>query len=390
MAVLSFEDILGQGRAIATLETQLAAGRLHHGLIFHGPMGVGKHRTARALASTLLCLSPQTDLTGRLGPCGGCDSCRLLERDRAEGLDAGDADAVADRENVEERIAASNHPDLHVVSKELARFSDDRSTRSRVLTQFPVEVVREHLVEPVGRRPQVSRGKVFVVDEAELLNVASQNALLKTLEEPPAGTTLILVTTRAERLLPTIRSRCQRLAFVPLPDDVVAEYLDEHGALAGNLRNWAIAFSAGSLGRAKLVLDYELTAWARAVLPAAQKLSRGQPQPELGKTMTELIDGFGEAWVKRHANASKDAAKRRGAELMWTMLGHYARRGLNEAAERAADAGGVERAEAALKPWLDAIAAVSEAESLVSSNVNLNLACDRLSMAMDAALTPGA
>ena len=384
MGVLSFDDVVGQSRAMGTLETQLASGRLHHGLIFHGPMGVGKARAARALAGVLLCHEPAHDLTGRPRPCGSCESCRLLARDEQEPTES-------DRDEEQGVIASSNHPDLHVVSKELALFSSDASTRRRVLTQFPVDVVREHLVEPVYRRPQVGRGKVFVVEEAELLNPASQNALLKTLEEPPAGTTLILITTREERLLPTIRSRCQRQAFVPLPDEAVADYFDRHGELEGRLRDWAIAFSAGSLGRAQLVLDYELTTWAKAVLPAAQKLCRGQPQPELGKAMADLIDGFGEAWVKRHANASKEAAKRRGAELMWALLSHYARRGLHEAADQhgsAADAADdPDAVEAALRPWLDTIAAVSEAQTMVDSNVHLGLVCDHLSMSMDAALT---
>ncbi|MFW6336482.1 MAG: ATP-binding protein [Phycisphaeraceae bacterium] len=381
MAVLSFDDVKGQSRAISTLETQLASSRLHHGLIFHGPMGVGKARAARALAGVLLCHQPEHDLTGRPRPCGSCASCRLLASDEQElGEDEADEEQGP--------AASSNHPDFHVVTKELALFSSDASTRRRVLTQFPVDVVREHLVEPVYRRPQVGRGKVFVVEEAELLNPASQNALLKTLEEPPPETTLILITTREERLLPTIRSRCQRQAFVPLPDDAVADYLDQHGELEGRLRDWAIAFSAGSLGRAKLVLDYGLTTWAKEVLPAAQKLCRGQPQPELGKTMADLIDGFGEAWVKSHANASKEAAKRRGAELMWALLSHYARRGLNEAAlQHGGAADDRDVVEAALEPWLETISSVSEAQSMVDANVHLALVCDHLSMSMDASLS---
>src|SRR5690606_4650358 len=117
------------------------------------------------------------------------------------------------------------HPDLHVVTKELARYSEDRSTRERKLTQIPVDVLRTELIEPVYRAAQMGHGKVFIVDEAELLNDAGQNAMLKTLEEPPAGTTIILVTSIQDRLLPTIRSRCQRVAFVPLPDSVVSRWL---------------------------------------------------------------------------------------------------------------------------------------------------------------------
>jgi len=354
------DRIIGQDRAIESLQRQLSADRLPHGLIFHGPMGVGKRLTAMELAKVLLCHHPVTDLVGRQAACGECDSCKLLRE-------------LADSDGTENHANATAHPDLHVVTKELALYSDDASARNRKLTQFPVEVVRQYLIGPVYRRANLGHGKVFIVDEAELLNPSSQNALLKTLEEPPERTTLILITTHEHRLLPTIRSRCQRIAFGPIPDDAIQRFLEPRlQSVTDNLARWAVAFSMGSLGRASLIVDYHLTDWAAAVLPQLQKVAKGQSQPDLGKTMADLIEDYAQAWVKAHDNASKEAAKRMGSDLMLSMLGQYMTRALAQTAESRAD-------EASLQPWVSCISALSTAESRIASNVHLGLVCDGLS-----------
>ena len=154
--------------------------------------------------------------------CGACESCRLISRD-------GNVD-----EDDDEASLSSPHPDLHIITKELARYSDDRATRERKLTRMPVEVVRQHLIEPAQRPACSGMARCSSLDEAELLAGEGQNALLKTLEEPPGGasggpTVIILITSSEDRLLPTIRSRCQRVGFTPLPEEVIAGWLDEHG-----------------------------------------------------------------------------------------------------------------------------------------------------------------
>ena len=156
-----------------------------------------------------------------------------------------------------------------MVVKELALYSDSKQMRDRKLLRIPVEVVREALIEPAYRGSQLGHGKVFILDEAELLNLEGQNALLKTLEEPPPGTTIILITSSEERLLPTIRSRCQRTAFVPLPAQAVAAWLKAYAPEMsdGEEGGWLVRFASGSIGRAKLAVDYDLTAWSRTVLP---------------------------------------------------------------------------------------------------------------------------
>lgn len=399
------DHILGQSRAIDILHTAFSAGRLHHALIFHGPAGVGKFTTALALAKLVLCHDPQRDLSGRPSPCDACESCRLFrapppasstgKRDAtpaparraapaAKGKPAkkGAEPADAKAEPPEHGDAAAfGHPDLHVVVKELARYSDDRQTRERKLITIPVEVLEQHLITPVYRASRLRHGKVFIVDEAELVAKPGQNKLLKTLEEPPADTHIILVTSNEDRLLPTIRSRCERVAFVPLPDTDVEHWLARRAPeLPEVQRSWLVEFSAGSLGRAALAMRFGLFAWAGKVLPAIDAMARGNYPADLGGAMKTSIDEFAQAWVDAHENASKEAANKLAASLMWTMITQHARRKLADLsspdAPRPIPPGDTVAAEAALSPWLLIIDAVSNAERELDSNVNLGLVTD--------------
>ena len=369
------DTILGQPHALDQLQAQLASERVHHAQIFHGPAGIGKFTTALAFAKILLCHRPERDLAGRLTACGGCKSCTLLtpadQPDDAGPGVSGDASG------------GGGHPDLHIVNKELARYSDDRQVRDRKLTSIPVDVLRSALIEPAYLGAQLNHGKVFIVDEAELLNPAGQNALLKTLEEPPTpdeggGTTIILVTSHEDRLLPTIRSRCQRVAFVPLPDEILDRTLQEHGeSLTPVERSWLVGYAQGSLGRVRLVLDYRLTEWADVIVGQLGQLDRGRAVPRLGADMAERINGFAETWVKNHANASKEAANKLAAGLMFSLVSTYARQQLDKLAD-GCDPGDPDAAEATLSPWLGAIDALRTAESRLNANVNLGLVCDGL------------
>ena len=149
------DAILGQSHAIDLLQSALKAGRLHHAIIFHGMKGVGKFTTARSLASILLCHDVRGGADGPVSACGACRSCQAFR--------------------------AGSHPDDHVITKELSRFSGDPAIRDRKLIRIPAAVVRENLIGPVNLAPRLGRHKVFIVDEAELLDAVSQNTLLKTL-----------------------------------------------------------------------------------------------------------------------------------------------------------------------------------------------------------------
>jgi len=376
------DQVLGQPVAIDVLQRQLASGRTHHAYIFHGPTGVGKFTAARRFARILLCHQPMTDLTGRVGACGSCESCQHMDR-------------PADEETAGDDAALSTaHPDLHVITKELAKYSDDKLVRDRKLRSIPVGVIRDALIEPAHRSAQLASGKfgkVFIVDEAELLNPAGQNALLKTLEEPPTGTTIILITSNEDRLLPTIRSRCQRVGFVPLPEDVVRRWIEQRDDAPSDARqlDWLVRFAGGSLGRAGLALDYGLIDWARTILGAMRKMASGRAVGDLGGQLAAMIGGFADDWVKRHANASKDAANQLAAALCFGIIATEARRGLTDAAAKCDPADPV-AGDALTGPWLAVIDALDEAERYLGSNVNLSLTCDHLALTINAALTGGA
>ncbi|MBX2850780.1 MAG: DNA polymerase III subunit [Phycisphaeraceae bacterium] len=370
------DRILGQPAALDALRNQLATQRVHHAQVFHGPAGVGKFTTAVAFARELLCHDPITDLHGNASACGACTSCKLF-------------DSLSGAEDSDDPTAAlrSAHPDLHIVTKELALFSDDAQVRSRKLTSIPVGVIQEYLLGPASLAPALNHGKVFIVDEAELLNNTGQNALLKTLEEPTPGTYLVLVTSSEHRLLPTIRSRCQRVAFGPLDDAAVTRWLGEHHAeLDEQTAKWVVGFAQGSLGRASLAVRFELVEWGTAVLSPIQRLAKsGRPEPQLGAAIGECVDGFAAAWVGAHKNASKEAANRRAASLMGSMISNYARRRMAIAAEQC-DPETPGHSDQVLAPWLGVIQAVSEFERQLSSNVNLKLCCEGLGMAIHGAL----
>ena len=341
--------------------------RLPHAYVFHGPTGVGKFTSAVAFARLLLCHDRQTDLMGNVMACDGCESCQLIPS-------VGATDALE-----------AAHPDLHVVTKELARYSDDANIRQRKLTTIPVKVLRSALLEPVYRAAQLQHNKVFIVDEAELLNPTGQNLLLKTLEEPPPGTFLILITSSEDRLLPTIRSRSHRVAFTELPDQVIADWVAENSQENTNIQRWLVEFAAGSLGRASIAVTYGLHHWARTVLSALDGMTNGEYPAELGIQMKELIDDYAERWVKDHTNASKDAANKQAASLMWLLISQRARTRIAELAPGTDDPS---IADQTLGPWLNVIDALTDAERDLFANVNMGLVCDHVVSKIFRALKP--
>ena len=214
---MPFRDVIGHRRIVALLARSVARDSLPPSLVFAGPAGVGKRLTATALAQALNCLKtqngvqavPQDGLAVPLDACGTCAACT--------------------------RIARGVHPEVLVLEP-----GDTGSIK--------IEQVRE-VVDRASYRPFEGRRRVVIFDEADTLVPAAQNALLKTLEEPPSQSVFILVTARPDVLLPTVRSRCPRLNFRPLSPNEIAGALVVRGETETAAR--AVAAAAdGSLGRA--------------------------------------------------------------------------------------------------------------------------------------------
>ncbi len=297
MKLLNLSDIIGQGEAVSRLLANMSADRVPHAFLFAGPEGVGRQTTATALAAVLLCESPATDLMGRRSACGACESCRMMK--------------------------AGAHPDFQLVYKELARYHDDASVRSRVMQDLGIDVIRSFLIAPAGRSATRGRGKVFVVLEADLLSIAAQNSLLKTLEEPPAGVTIILVCLKPDQLLPTTRSRCSLIRFGPLPREFVTDRLAQAGIAPAEADFWA-ALTAGSLGRALELSQAGFYDVKRQVVEGLSRLSAGG-DAKFAEALAKHTDTLAEAEVKRakkddDANLSKTLAARQATSAMLEII----------------------------------------------------------------------
>lgn len=313
----AFQDIVGQEQAIERLQRGLRGGRLPHALLFAGPAGVGRRTTALALARTLLCSEAmgQQPAGGKkaeatfIQACGRCDDCRMSE--------------------------AGSHPDLNLIYKELARYHDDAQVRSRVMQDLSIAVIRDFLIARAGRSPARGRGKVFIVLEADLMSIAAQNALLKTLEEPPSGVTIILISQRPEQLLPTTLSRCAMIRFGLLPRQFVLDKLIECGMEQAEAAFWA-SFTAGSVGRASRLAGqgmYEVKC------ELIDKLSQLGPEgdAQLGEHLTKVADALAtkavaEAKKADGAELSKTLAARLAAGAMLELIAEAYRDGLGLAA----------------------------------------------------------
>ena len=174
----TFDDLVGQTHVSRTLKNAVAQNRLAHAYLFVGPRGIGKTSTARILAKALNCVNGPT-----VTPCGVCDNCR--------------------------EIAAGNSLDVIEI--------DGASNNS-------VEDVRQ-LRDNVRYAPAKGRYKIYLIDEVHMLSAQAFNALLKTLEEPPAHVKFIFATTEPQKVLPTILSRCQRFDLHRIPANLIAQHL---------------------------------------------------------------------------------------------------------------------------------------------------------------------
>ncbi len=301
--MLQFTDIVGQDGAIGRLQGALRSGRAPHAYIFAGPVGVGRRTTARALAAALLCPNSQQveapEALKRIGTdkivraCGRCAHCRSIEE--------------------------GTHGDFHVIRKELAHYHQDAEVRRRKMQELGIDVIRSFLIDQAARTSTHGRGKVFVVLEAELMSTVAQNSLLKTLEEPPEGVTIVLVCTSPGQLLPTTLSRCSMVRFAPLDIDFVASRLVEEGAERRQGRFWA-AFTHGSLGRALRLWRMDLY---ETKIGIVRRLGEGDlgGEMEFGLEIAGIMDKLAAGMVSQSKDIegpelAKTLADRRSAAVL--------------------------------------------------------------------------
>ncbi len=221
-----WEKVRGHSPLVIAFRRCLERSRLSHAYLFVGPAGIGKSLFARTLAQCLLCdRFPDTELE----TCGECSNCRQFE--------------------------AGSHPDLHIV-----RLPKGKS-------EIPIELIagdddkrgREGLCFELSLRPMCGNRRIAIVEDAHLMNQSSSNALLKTLEEPPPQSLLILTASNLNDLLPTILSRCQILNFSPLAESDVSDLLMELEWCEDRGEAEVIAdLSEGSLEIAQQLLDPEI------------------------------------------------------------------------------------------------------------------------------------
>ena len=342
------DPILGQASAVDELRVALRGGRVPQAWIFHGASGVGKTSTAIRFARLLL-ESEQT-------PAEIEDFAPPLDSEAAQLIDAG------------------THPDLKVIRKELAADSDSTRLRASKQSNIPIGVLREHMLggevdgkqyEAVhARTPYKGVRRVFIIEEAELLDQVGQNALLKTLEEPASRVVIILVTTREERLLPTVRSRCRRVGFRGLDEDAMNAWLDGRpAAVDGASREWLLAFADGSPGRLEMAESSGMLHWSTTVAPGMARLEAGEWPANFADTLHELVDEYAKSVVKADKRASKEAANKAGLAHLAAVLATRLRLGL-DASATAGDDEAVERIARAIER-------IADAEFQIGRNVNM-------------------
>ncbi len=202
----NFKDIIGQESIKKHLQTAIKTGNLSHAYIINGEYGSGRQTIASALAKTIQCQSKTDDTDA----CGVCTSCKQAE--------------------------SHNHPDIKYITHDK--------------TSISVNDIREQLNNDISIKPYSSEYKIYIIPDANKMTEQAQNALLKTIEEPPVYAIIILLTENCDSLLPTIRSRCVTLTMNPVEKDQICTYLENKFQLEPEQAQIAANYCQGNIGKA--------------------------------------------------------------------------------------------------------------------------------------------
>ncbi len=207
-----FTNIIGQEQLKEHLQNAIAMNKVSHAYIINGERSSGKEFVAKVFAAALQCERGGTE------PCGECHSCIQAK--------------------------SGNQPDIIFVSHDKPN-------------SIGVEDIRAQINNDIGIKPYSSPRKVYIMNEGEKMTVQAQNALLKTLEEPPEYAVILILTANVDSLLPTILSRCVVLNMKPVPDHKVKKYLMEELEIPDYKANICVAFARGNIGKAKMLASSE-------------------------------------------------------------------------------------------------------------------------------------
>lgn len=207
-----FKDIIGQENLKEHLINAIQADKISHAYVIQGELGAGKEFIAKIFAKTIQCERGETE------PCEECRSCKQIEN--------------------------NNHPDVIWVTHEKPN-------------SIGVEDIRGQINNDMGIKPYYGPKKIYIIKDAHKMTVQAQNALLKTLEEPPAYGVILLLTANAEALLPTILSRCVILHMRPAEDKKIVDYLMKQLQVPDYKASVCAAFARGNVGKAKALAENE-------------------------------------------------------------------------------------------------------------------------------------
>ncbi len=266
---MSFRDIRDQDVAVKLLRNMLLRKRIPNGLLFWGPGGIGKRRTAFEMTKALICAEQNGDA------CDVCLSCR--------------------------KVASGNHPDVATITP---------VKKSRIIDVETIQAMNEM----ASLRPFEAKWRVFIIQDAERMGLPAQNHFLKTLEEPPGNSMFILLTEYPGALLPTIRSRCQRIRFGTLNPETVSSLLRENRDISPEIAAAIAGLAQGQMSRALDLVDSDKRNVAISVMC---RLRNGDDPMELAEEFAGHLNAKRkqiEAALKAEADTSETDITREGKE----------------------------------------------------------------------------
>lgn len=218
---MSFKDIKGHATTIEFLKSALSSGRLGHAYLFIGPESIGKAMTARTLAKTANCQKGKTD------SCDECPSCMKIDK--------------------------SIHPDVNWLLPE---------GKGNVIKIEKIRWLRAN----ISLKPYEGRVKFYIIDKAHHMNAEAANCLLKTLEEPPQDSVLILISQKLEKIFFTVRSRCQIVRFKAMDSEGLAKILKDEYKVSADLSRFLAHYSSGRIGKALTLENEGILKWKNEVI----------------------------------------------------------------------------------------------------------------------------